>query len=80
MLALTRVVPCVWHRQRRQGMRAELVEESEDVEQERCFRVRGHTEVVRRAAARATAIGNKTTCGLIIVISRGDHLTRDLTK
>ena len=39
-----------------------------------------HTEVVRRAAARATAIGNKTTCGLIIVISRGDHLTRDLTK
>ena len=35
--------------------------------------VRGHTEVVRRAAARATAIGNKTTCGLIIVISRWDH-------
>ena len=23
---------------------------------------------------------NKTTCGLIVVISRWDHLTRDLTK
>jgi hypothetical protein len=56
VLALTRVVPCLWHQQRRQGMRAELVEESEDVEQERCFRVRGHTEVVRRAAARATLL------------------------
>ena len=36
------------------GLRAEL-EESEDVEQERCFRVRGHTEAVRLAEARSCA-------------------------
>ena len=77
MLSLTQLVPCVKHWQRRQGLRAELVEESEDFEQERCFRVRGHTTHQGGVPSDSEELRNRenTHCGLVVVISRWDHLT-----